>query len=66
MIKIKSMVNAQEKVEFSQVNSAIVLSEIQKVDAAKKTSGAVSTDKFQAWFPYDHKDRQRRKDRTIL
>ena len=45
ILRIKSMVNAQEKFVFSHVDPSTVFSEIQKMNATKKTSGAVPTDK---------------------
>ena len=46
ILRIKSMVNAQEKFVFSHVDPSTVFSEIQKMNATKKTSGAVPTDKL--------------------
>ena len=46
ILRIKGMVNAREKFEFSQVDHTTVFSEIQKMNATKKTSGAIPTDKL--------------------
>ena len=46
ILRIKGMVNAQEKFVFSHVEPSTVFSEIQKMNATKKTSGAVPTDKL--------------------
>ena len=40
------MINIQEKFAFSHVDPTMVFSEIQKMNATKKTSGAVPTDKL--------------------
>ena len=40
------MVNAREQFSFSHVDLSMVFSEIQKMNATKKTSGAVPTDKL--------------------
>ena len=47
ILRIKGMVNAQEKFVFSQVDPSAVFSEIQNINATKKTSGAIPTDKLE-------------------
>ena len=44
ILRIKGMVNAKERVEFSLIDPSTVLSEIQKMNATDKTNGAVPTD----------------------
>ena len=46
ILRIKGMVDAREKFEFSQVDPTTVVSEIQKMNATKMTSGAIPTDKL--------------------
>ena len=46
ILRIKGMVNVREKFVFSHVDPSTVFSEILKMNATKKTSGAVPTDKL--------------------
>ena len=46
IFRINGMVNTEEKFVFSHVDPSTVFSEIQKMNATKKTSGAVPTDKL--------------------